>query len=210
MRIAELEADGQVAEVIFPNTVPPFFPTGALVARPPTDEDLDLRWAGLRAHNRWLADWCGPESWRRAGIAQVFLNDVDAAVAEAEWVTQSGLTGGILVPTIPDDCDIEPLYSQVYDPLWAMCEANGLVVNSHSGSGQPDYGDHAGLHAHLGGRDRLDGPPSPLADDPRRRLRALPEPEVRAVRAGVLVGALDARLARHARTWRRRWVVPAS
>ena len=26
-RIAELEADGQVAEVIFPNTVPPFFPT---------------------------------------------------------------------------------------------------------------------------------------------------------------------------------------
>ena len=34
-RIAELETDGQVAEVVFPNTVPPFFPTGALVARPP-------------------------------------------------------------------------------------------------------------------------------------------------------------------------------
>ena len=143
MRIAELEEDGQVAEVVFPNTVPPFFPTGALVARPPTEDDLDLRWAGLRAHNRWLADWCRDESWRRAGIAQVFLNDVGAAVAEAEWAASSGLTGGILVPTVPDDCDIEPLYSEVYDPLWAVCEANGLVVNSHSGSGQPDYGDHA-------------------------------------------------------------------
>jgi predicted TIM-barrel fold metal-dependent hydrolase len=141
-RIRELEADGQVAEVIFPNTVPPFFPTGALVARPPTADDLELRWAGLRAHNRWLADWCRDETWRRAGIAQVFLNDVDAAVAEAEWVATSGLTGGILIPSIPDDCDIDPLYSQVYDPLWAVCEEHGLVVNSHSGSGQPDYGDH--------------------------------------------------------------------
>jgi predicted TIM-barrel fold metal-dependent hydrolase len=141
-RIAELEADGQVAEVIFPNTVPPFFPTGALVARPPTADDLELRWAGLRAHNRWLADWCRDESYRRAGIAQVFLNDVDAAVEEARWIAQSGLKGGVLIPAVPDDCDIEPLYSEAYDPLWAVCEEHGLVVNSHSGSGHPDYGDH--------------------------------------------------------------------
>ena len=33
-RLAELEADGVVAEVLFPNTIPPFFPTGAVVARP--------------------------------------------------------------------------------------------------------------------------------------------------------------------------------
>jgi len=142
-RIHDLEADGQVAEVIFPNTVPPFFPTGALVARPPTAEDLERRWAGLRAHNRWLADWCRDESYRRAGIAQVFLNDVDAAVEEAKWVAQSGLKGGILIPSVPDDSDIEPLYSEVYDPLWRVCEEHGLVVNSHSGSGHPDYGDHA-------------------------------------------------------------------
>ena len=142
-RIDDLETDGQVAEVIFPNTVPPFFPTGALVARPPTAADLDLRWAGLRAHNRWLADWCRDESYRRAGIAQVFLNDVDLAVEEARWIAQSGLKGGILIPAVPDDSDIEPLYSEIYDPLWAVCEEHELVVNSHSGSGHPDYGDHA-------------------------------------------------------------------
>jgi len=141
-RIAELEADGQVAEVVFPNTVPPFFPTGALVARPPTADDLDLRWAGLRAHNRWLADWCGNEPERRAGIAQVFLNDVDAAVAEARWVAESGLRGGILIPAVPDDCDLEPLYTKTYDPLWQVCEELDLVVNTHSGSGHPDYGTH--------------------------------------------------------------------
>jgi predicted TIM-barrel fold metal-dependent hydrolase len=138
-RIAELESDGQVAEVIFPNTVPPFFPTGALVARPPTNDDLELRWAGLRAHNRWLADWCAAEPERRAGIGQVFLNDVDAAIAEAIWIHEHGLRGGILIPAVPDDCDIEPLYSKAYDPLWRVCEERGIVVNSHSGSGHPDY-----------------------------------------------------------------------
>jgi predicted TIM-barrel fold metal-dependent hydrolase len=140
-RIAELESDGQVAEVVFPNTVPPFFPTGALVARPPTRDDLELRWAGLRAHNRWLADWCAEAPERRAGIGQVFLNDVDEAVAEAEWIHDHGLRGGILVPSVPDDCELEPLYSKTYDPLWRVCEERGIVVNSHSGSGHPDYGE---------------------------------------------------------------------
>jgi len=140
-RWSDLEADGQIAEVVFPNTVPPFFPTGALVSRPPSAEDLDKRWAGIRAHNRWLADYCARFPERRAGVGQVFLNDVDLAVDEARWIHEAGLRGGILIPSIPDDCDIEPLYSARYDPLWKVCEELGLVVNSHAGSGHPDYGD---------------------------------------------------------------------
>lgn len=141
-RIADLAADGVVAEVVFPNTVPPFFPTGALVARPPTAADLDRRWAGLRAHNRWLADWCAEHPNRRAGIAQVFLNDVDAAVAEVQWAAEHGLRGGVLLPAVPDDTDIEPLYSPAYDPLWQVCQDLDLPVNHHSGSGHPDYGEY--------------------------------------------------------------------
>src|SRR3954471_886993 len=53
-RVRELEEDGVVAEVVFPNTVPPFFPTGALVARQPKPDEYELRLAGIRAHNRWL------------------------------------------------------------------------------------------------------------------------------------------------------------
>lgn len=33
-RLAELEEDGIVAEVVFPNTIPPFFPSAALMAPP--------------------------------------------------------------------------------------------------------------------------------------------------------------------------------
>lgn len=142
-RWSDLEADGQVAEVIFPNTVPPFFPTGMLIARPPDASDLDRRWAGLRAHNRWLADWCAEDPTRRAGVAQVFLNDLDQAIDEARWSHEHGLRGGILVPAVPDDTDIEPLYSRHYDPLWSVCEELGIIVNHHAGSGHPDYGKHA-------------------------------------------------------------------
>jgi predicted TIM-barrel fold metal-dependent hydrolase len=142
-RISDLEADGQVGEVVFPNTVPPFFPTGAVVARPPvTKEDLDRRWAGLRAHNRWLADFCARHPDRRAGIAQIFLNDVDVAIEEVKWAADHGLRGGVLIPGVPDDTPIEPLYSEVYDPLWRTCEELGVIINHHAGTGQPDYGKH--------------------------------------------------------------------
>ena len=58
VRQQALEADGIAAEVLFPNTVPPFFPRGGLVAAAPSASEYPLRLAGLRAHNRWLADWC--------------------------------------------------------------------------------------------------------------------------------------------------------
>jgi len=143
-RIAELEEDGVVAEVIFPNTIPPFFPTGIVVARPPTPEDYELRLAGIRAHNRWLADWCAGQADRRAGIGQIFLNDLDDAIADVRWCSEHGLRGGVLVGPVPDDMKhLKPLYAPDYDPLWAVCEELGVVVNTHAGGGgMPDYGPY--------------------------------------------------------------------
>src|SRR3954464_1239148 len=92
-RLAELEADGIVAEVVFPNTIPPFFPSAALMAPAPTAAEFTLRWAGLRAHNRWLADFCADAPGRRAGIAEALLHDLAAAVAEIRWAKEHGLTG---------------------------------------------------------------------------------------------------------------------
>ena len=81
-RNGDLEADGQVAEVVFPNTVPPFFPSFVLFAKPPKPEEYEHRLAGIRAHNRWLVDFCAEFPERRAGIGQIFLNDVDDAIAD--------------------------------------------------------------------------------------------------------------------------------
>ena len=41
VRQRQLEADGLAGEVVFPNTIPPFFPSGLLVSGPPrTAEEL--------------------------------------------------------------------------------------------------------------------------------------------------------------------------
>lgn len=139
-RNADQEADGVVGEVIFPNTVPPFFPSFVLFAQPPTPDEFEHRLAGVRAHNRWLKDYCSIAPERRAGIGQIFLNDVDEAIKDVKWVKENGLRGGVLIGSVPPTCDwIKPLYHPDYDPLWAVCEDLGVVVNSHSGTGGPVY-----------------------------------------------------------------------
>jgi predicted TIM-barrel fold metal-dependent hydrolase len=138
-RLGDLEADGIAAEVVFPNTSPPFFPSGNLSAPvPATREDYERRWAGLQAHNRWLVDFCSLVPGRRAGVAQVFLNDVDDAVREIRWAAEAGLTGGILLPGVSPGSGLPSLYSPCYEPVWAACEEAGVVINTHSGAtGRP-------------------------------------------------------------------------
>ena len=81
MRNAQQEADGIVGEVIFPNTVPPFFPSFVLFARPPKADEYALRLEGVRTHNRWLVDWCDRFPERRAGIGQIFTDNPIASSA---------------------------------------------------------------------------------------------------------------------------------
>jgi predicted TIM-barrel fold metal-dependent hydrolase len=139
-RWSDEEADGVVAEVIFPNTIPPFFPSFVLFAPPPTMEDYPRRLAGIRAHNRWLADFVADAPERRAGIGQIFLNDIDDAIADVRWIHEHGLRGGALVPNIPPDVKwLKPLHHPDYDPLWAVCQDLGVPVSTHGGTGTPEY-----------------------------------------------------------------------
>ena len=47
---------------------------------PPKPEDYEHRLAGIRTHNRWLEDFCGQFPERRAGIGQMFVNNIDDLV----------------------------------------------------------------------------------------------------------------------------------
>ncbi len=142
-RFTDLERDGVCAEVVFPNTVPPFY-TKAFHVSPPPQPDQYERWlAGIRAHNRWLAEWCQEAPERRAGIGLIHLNDVDEAIRDVHWIAEHGLRGGLLLPQPPDDMKhILPLYAPEYDRLWAAIQDCDLVMNQHSGAGAPDYGPY--------------------------------------------------------------------
>ncbi|MFF7243668.1 amidohydrolase family protein [Embleya sp. NPDC008237] len=143
-RMRDLEADGVVAEVIFPNTVPPFFPKPSLTDQPPAANagDLALRWEGLKAHNRWMVDFCAATPGRRAGIVQIMLHDIPAAVEEIRWAKEAGLTGGVLLPGTPPGSGLVPMFDYAhYEPLWRVCEELGMPVNHHTGSAAPPAGD---------------------------------------------------------------------
>ena len=178
-RDADQNGDGVVGEVIFPNTVPPFFPNFVLFAQPPTPDEYELRHAGIQAHNRWMADYCAEKPEARAGIGQIFLNDVDDTLADIRWCHENGLRGGVLIGSVPPTCDwLAPLYDPIYDPVWALCEELDMPVNAHSGHRRPRL--QAGPGHAVGA---LPGDPVLRAaaarlHDPRRRLRAVPGPEV--------------------------------
>jgi predicted TIM-barrel fold metal-dependent hydrolase len=165
-RLAHLESNGVVAEVVFPNTAPPFMPTSVLAGAPPASrEEYERRWAGLRAHNRWLVEWCAEARGRRAGVAQVMLYDIADAVDEVAAMREAGLTGGVLLPMDGTEGGVEPLHSPEYEPLWDVCEELGVPVHRHASEpstspdpnrpeliaiGMAEYGfwNHRGL-AHL-------------------------------------------------------------
>ncbi len=141
-RLKELAQDGVVAEVLFPNTIPPFYPSGNLTAAPPMAGEHELRWEGLRAHNRWMAEFCADTPGRRAGLVQILLHDVDAAVTEIKWAKEAGLFGGVLLPGIPPDSGLEPMISPTYEPIWRICSELEMPINHHSANAGPSYGPY--------------------------------------------------------------------
>ena len=139
-RNAELEREGIVAEVLFAdfqNSNEP--PWGA--AFPFPDTTSELRQAGARAFNRWLADFCGQLPGRRAGVAVVQPHDIEAAVDDVYWIHAAGLAS-VMLPT--GNYELPGYHDRRYDPLWAACVDTGLPVTFHSG-GTPweGYGPHA-------------------------------------------------------------------
>jgi predicted TIM-barrel fold metal-dependent hydrolase len=132
-----------VGEVVFPNTIPPFFPTlSFLDTDVENPEELRLRWAGLRAHNRWLADFCAELPGRRAGVGQILLHDIESALDEIRRIKQSGLFGGVLLPIPTPGSGVAPLHAACYEPVWALCEDLEVPIAAHGGGGVPNEGAH--------------------------------------------------------------------
>jgi predicted TIM-barrel fold metal-dependent hydrolase len=129
-RLEMLETEGIVAEVLFPNTIPPFFPNGLLAAPGPRNRDeYERRWAGIQAHNRWLKDFCDAAPGRRLGVAQLFIDNVDDAVAEIRWAKDAGMKE-VLLPS-DHHLKLHNLYYSSLEPIWAVCEELEMPVGRH-------------------------------------------------------------------------------
>ena len=141
LRMSILDADGISGEVVFPNTIPPFFETVHTIADLPWNaEELAPRAAGLQAHNRWLVEFCEDFPDRRRGLIQVMPHDIEAAVSDVLEAAATGVIGGVHIPAVPANHPVGPYFDPRYDPLWAACEETGLPIHQHPGTGAPRVG----------------------------------------------------------------------
>ena len=147
-RNIELDREGIVAEVIFPDADVlgggASAPFGAGLGSS-GDLDGELVMAGARAHNRWLADLCADSPERRCGVATVpILHDIDEALREINRIAGVGFRA-MLIPTLWGS---QPAYNDPrYEPIWAACADLGIVVHVHSGGASRDITSPPGLVA---------------------------------------------------------------
>ena len=103
--------------------------------RQPTGADYEHRWAGLQAHNRWLADFCAAAPGRRAGIAQIFLERPRRRARRGPIGRRKPASlGGMLLPNVPPELRAPAAVgSASTSRCGTLCEELDVVVNIHSG-----------------------------------------------------------------------------
>ena len=94
------------------------------------DDDLDVKYAGARAHNRAMAEFCADDS-RMLGVGLVPLHDPVRAHEEAVIATELGCKA-IWVRAMPDG-DRSPGHPEL-DPFWAHLEETGTPFIVHIGA----------------------------------------------------------------------------
>jgi predicted TIM-barrel fold metal-dependent hydrolase len=126
VRLEQMDAEGIAAELVHPHAqtnAPPFFAA----------HSLDVRAAGARAYNRWLADFLAACDGRLFGVAECGpLHDMDAAIADLEWAARNGFVSVSTPGALPSP-HLPFLYDQYFEPFWSACEELGLVLSVHAG-----------------------------------------------------------------------------
>ena len=142
---------------------------------PPNAEAAELRAAGVRIYNDWLADWTTAAPTRLFGVAYVPIWDVDEAASEVRRAHRLGLR---CVNLPAPKVGLRTYNVREYDPLWAACQDTGMTLQSHVATGdllEPDPGP--GFYSmRLSEQEYAVAAPS-LASHIRRGLRAISGPE---------------------------------
>jgi len=139
-----LDRDGVAAEVVFPNFDLPF--SGGISNASPFAHVEQCE--GVRAYNRWLADFCAASPVRRTGLIQILLADVDVSLEEIRRGVERGLRG-VQLPV--SEAGQPLLYHPRYNPIWAECERLHVPIVVHGSTGLPTSEWNLGL-------DEAEGP----------------------------------------------------
>jgi predicted TIM-barrel fold metal-dependent hydrolase len=132
LHVDDMNAGGIFTSVCFP-TFPTFDGSWFWQAKDKANAERVIS-----AYNDWHIDeWCAPYKGRYIPTAILPLWDVDAAIREARRVLKKGCRS-ISFPSNPSmrTGNLKPIHDDVWEPFWAFCNAEHIVLNCHIGTGQ--------------------------------------------------------------------------
>jgi len=120
-RLADMSADGIVAEVLYPSVALQAFRLG----------DGALQRDCFRIYNDWLAELCRQAPRQLFGVALASLFEPEVGVREIERAARLGLRGVMIWCAPPSG---ESYADAKYERVWAAAAACGLPVSLHLGT----------------------------------------------------------------------------
>ncbi len=122
-RLADLDADGIYAQVLYPSVT--------LAGARTYADDRELQLACVRAYNEWLAEFCAAGGGRLVGQTIVPTTGVSDAVAELRWGLDHGMKGA-LIAAYPNGTYDDP--GPANDAFWDLAQDSGTPLGVHIGS----------------------------------------------------------------------------
>jgi predicted TIM-barrel fold metal-dependent hydrolase len=137
-RLADLDREGIAAEIIFPGDPASI---GMYFSNMNEPASAEYRAAGVRAQNRWLADFCSHAPTRFLGVAQTEpWPDMSACIKEIEFAKRAGMVA-VNTPRFPGIESNQPPFTEPFwEPFWAACADHDLTVSIHIGHLHPQGG----------------------------------------------------------------------
>jgi len=118
LRLADQDADGVGAEVIYPTI-------GMLICNV---DDADYKNACMHAYNRWLQTYVATDPTRLIGLGQTAVRSVAEAVADFQRIKEMGFKG-VMMPGRPaTEFDYDDAQ---FDPLWRASVELDLPISFH-------------------------------------------------------------------------------
>ncbi len=122
-KLAAMDRDGVLAEVIFPELA------GAKIVNP---QLMGSNWKEVfSAYNNAMAAFSAVNPRRLLTAYQLPLYDVDFALREVERLAKHQDARGVQLPSFPADLGLPDVHDPVYAPLWRSLEEAGITVLQH-------------------------------------------------------------------------------
>ncbi len=116
LRLSDMDRDGADVSVMYGPTDPMAI------------EDAELRRACYEAYNDWLSEFCAAKPERLIGVAQLSMEDPEAAHDELARLAQGR---GLRHVNILASRANPPVYDERWESFWALAEEVGIPIGFH-------------------------------------------------------------------------------